>query len=301
MTRPGGAIEIQHLTKTFGTLLAVDDLSFRVAPGTVAGFLGPNGAGKTTTLRVLFGLVSATSGTATIGGLRYAELADPLRVVGAALEATGFHPARRARDHLRMLCATADLPSTRADEVLDTVGLADAARRRVRGFSLGMRQRLALATALLGDPGVLVLDEPANGLDPAGVTWLRTFLRDFAARGGTVLVSSHALAEVAQTVDEVVIIAQGRLIRQGRLDELTSAGAIRVRSPRADELRTVLADAGALVAQPQPTVLIVSGVDAELVSGRAAAAGIPLLELTADGAGLERIFMELTEGKEGVR
>jgi ABC-2 type transport system ATP-binding protein len=205
------ALEVHRLTKRFGAVTAVDDLTFAVRPGTVTGFLGPNGAGKTTTLRMLLGLVTPTSGTATIGGRRYAEIHDPLRQVGAVLEASSFHPGRSARDHLRVLCAAAGLPASRADDALRQVGLAEAAGRRVGGFSLGMRQRLGLASALLGEPGVLILDEPANGLDPEGIRWLRGFLRHLADGGRTVLVSSHVLAEVAQTVDDVVIIATGRL------------------------------------------------------------------------------------------
>ena len=204
------AIEIDRLSKRFGDVAAVDDLSFVAREGAVTGFLGPNGAGKTTTLRMLLGLVAPTGGTATIGGKRYAELAAPSRHVGAVLETDAFHPGRRARNHLRVLAMAAGLPLTRVDEVLAEVGLADAGHRRVKGFSLGMRQRLGLASALLGEPQVLILDEPANGLDPEGVHWLREFLRAFADAGGTVLVSSHLLAEVAQTVDDVVIIARGR-------------------------------------------------------------------------------------------
>src|SRR6266542_1416007 len=200
-------ITVEGLTKRFGDVVAVDDLSFEVDQGTVVGFLGPNGAGKTTTLRMLLGLVIPTAGTARFQGRPYRELAAPLRHVGAVLEASSFHPGRTARNHLRVVTAAAGLPRTRADEVLSQVGLDQAADRRVGGFSLGMRQRLALATALLGDPEILVLDEPANGLDPEGIHWLRGFLRNFADQGRTVLVSSHVLAEVAQTVDQVVIIA----------------------------------------------------------------------------------------------
>jgi len=214
------SIAIHGLTKRFGDVVAVDDLSFAVEEGTVTGFLGPNGAGKTTTLRMLLGLVAPTSGTATIAGKAYRDLEAPFRHVGAVLEATGFHPGRRARDHLRVLSTAAGIPVARVDVVLEQVGLADAAGRRVKGFSLGMRQRLGLAAALLGDPEVLILDEPANGLDPEGVHWLRRFLRSYAADGRTVLVSSHLLAEVAQTVDEVVIIAGGRLVRQSSLTNL---------------------------------------------------------------------------------
>jgi ABC-2 type transport system ATP-binding protein len=205
----------------------VDDLSFDVPAGQVTGFLGPNGAGKTTTLRMMLGLVRPTTGQALIGGRRYDELAQPRRTVGAVLEATGFHPGRRGRDHLRIAAQVAGLPGTRVDQVLDQVGLVDAGHRRVRGYSLGMRQRLGLATALLGDPRVLILDEPANGLDPAGMAWLRDLLRQLARDGRTVIVSSHVLSEVAQTVDHVVIVHEGRLRFDGPLAELAdTAGSL---------------------------------------------------------------------------
>src|SRR5437867_8072235 len=231
-------ITIKELTKRFGEVVAVDDLSFEVDRGTVVGFLGPNGAGKTTTLRMLLGLVAPTAGSARIDGRRYRELSEPVRHVGALLEASSFHPGRSARDHLRVVTTAAGLPLSRADEVLDQVGLAGAARRRVGGFSLGMRQRLGLATALLGDPEVLILDEPANGLDPEGVHWLRGFLRHLADQGRTVLVSSHVLAEVAQTVDQVVIVARGRLVTQSTLAALTGRTdqLVRVRTPQAETL-----------------------------------------------------------------
>ena len=236
-------ITIQGLTKRFGDVLAVDDLSFEVDQGTVVGFLGPNGAGKTTTLRMLLGLVTPTAGTARIDGKPYRALADPVRHVGAVLEASSFHPGRSARNHLRVVATAAGLPLARADQVLAQVGLAEAARRRVGGFSLGMRQRLGLATALLGDPQVLILDEPANGLDPEGVHWLRGLLRQLADQGRTVLVSSHVLAEVAQTVDQVVIIAAGRLVTQSTLAALTARTEqlVRVRTPQAETLRSLLA------------------------------------------------------------
>ena len=214
-----GRIVATGLTKLFGEIKAVDGLSFSVEPGSVTGFLGPNGAGKTTTLRMILGLATPTSGTGTISGVTYAHLPDPGRTVGAVLEATSFHPGRSARNHLRVFCAAAGLPDKRADEVLEWVGLTQAARYPVRGFSLGMRQRLGLATALLGNPRVLLLDEPANGLDPEGIAWLRGLLRHFAdVDGRTVLISSHVLSEVEQTVDRVVIIARGRLIYEGKLD-----------------------------------------------------------------------------------
>jgi ABC-2 type transport system ATP-binding protein len=217
-------VSVDSVTKRYDELVAVDQLSFSLDAGTVTGFLGPNGAGKTTTLRLLLGLAEPTSGEALVFGRRYRELERPARRVGAVLESNDFHPGRSGRDHLRALAIAAELPANRVEEVLETVELAGAARRRVRTYSLGMRQRLGLAAALLGDPDLLVLDEPANGLDPAGVHWLRIFLRRFAEQGGTVLVSSHVLAEVAQTVDRVVIIDRGRVVASGRLDELAGRG-----------------------------------------------------------------------------
>jgi ABC-2 type transport system ATP-binding protein len=218
-------IEIRGLTKWFGPLQALDDLSFDIEAGSVTGFLGANGAGKSTTLRILLGLVSTDAGTATINGYDYRHLPEPLHQVGAVLEANAFHPGRTARAHLRIQATAASVDSSRIDDVLDLVELAGAADRRIGGFSLGMRQRLALATALLADPEILALDEPANGLDPEGVRWLRDMLRGFANEGGTVLVSSHILAEVANTVDSVIIIDHGRLVRQGALAELTEGAA----------------------------------------------------------------------------
>jgi ABC-2 type transport system ATP-binding protein len=217
-------VSCRALTKRYGDLVAVDGVTFALEPGTVTGFLGPNGAGKTTTLRLLLGLAEPTAGEALVFGRRYREVEQPIRRVGAVLESSDLHPARSGRDHLRALALAAGLPLSRVDEVLELVELTNAAKRRARTYSLGMRQRLGLAAALLGDPELLVLDEPANGLDPAGVRWLRTFLQAFAARGRTVLVSSHLLAEVAQTVDQVLIIDHGRLLASGRLDELTRDG-----------------------------------------------------------------------------
>jgi len=227
---PGGpspretVVACRALTKRYGEVTAVDDVTFSLRAGTVTGYLGPNGAGKTTTLRLLLGLAEPTAGEALVFGRRYRELEQPARRVGAVLESGDFHPARSGRDHLRMLALAAGLPPGRVEEVLGQVDLTGAAKRRVKTYSLGMRQRLGLAAALLGDPQLLILDEPANGLDPAGVRWLRTFLQKLAAQGRTVLVSSHVLAEVAQTVDHVVIIDRGRLLARGRLDELTSNG-----------------------------------------------------------------------------
>jgi ABC-2 type transport system ATP-binding protein len=292
-------INVQGLSKRFGEVVAVDRLDFQVEAGTVAGFLGPNGAGKTTTLRMLLGLVTPSAGTATIDGRPYRELADPVRRVGAVLEASGFHPGRSARDHLRVLATAAGIDQGRADAVLEQTGLAAAARRRVGGFSLGMRQRLGLAAALLGDPEVLVLDEPANGLDPEGVHWLRGMVRGLADEGRTVLVSSHVLAEVAQTVDQVVIIDRGRLVAQSTLAALT-AGAdrtVRVRTPQPEALRDLLVARGAQVTVDGPGQLVVLGATTEQVGQAAAAGGVVLHEMRFERSNLEDVFLELTARK----
>jgi ABC-2 type transport system ATP-binding protein len=288
-------IEVEHLTKRYRSAVAVDDLSFSVPRGRITGFLGPNGAGKTTTLRVLLGLALPTSGRATVAGQRYRELAAPLCSVGAVLEASNYHPARSGRNHLRVLAAAAGIPRERVDRVLAEVELSGAAKRRVGGYSLGMRQRLSVAAALLGDPELLVLDEPANGLDPEGIRWLRNFLRSFAEGGGTVFVSSHVLAEVSQLADEVVIIHRGKLVAHQSVAELTlqAAGATRVRSPRADELLARLRAAGidAEVTAAGPLAVHASP---ERVGDVAAQAGIPLHELVAETGSLEEAFLELT-------
>jgi ABC-2 type transport system ATP-binding protein len=295
-------ITIEGLTKRFGDVVAVDDLSFEVDQGTVVGFLGPNGAGKTTTLRTLLGLVTPTRGSARIDGKPYRELTDPVRHVGALLEASSFHPGRSARNHLRVVATAAGLPLDRADAVLDQVDLTTAARRRVGGFSLGMRQRLGLATALLGDPRVLILDEPANGLDPEGVHWLRGFLRQLADQGRTVLVSSHVLAEVAQTVDQVVIIARGRLITQSTLDALTARTdqLVRVRTPAVEALRSLLAAQGIQANPDGADQLLAVGTTPETVGKAAAAAGIVIYEMGAERSNLEDVFLQLTS-QQGVR
>jgi len=294
-------ITIQGLTKRFGEVVAVDDLSFEVDRGTVVGFLGPNGAGKTTTLRTLLGLVTPTAGSARIDGKPYRELPDPVRHVGAVLEASSFHPGRSARNHLRVVATAAGLPLARADQVLAQVGLTSAARRRVGGFSLGMRQRLGLATALLGDPQVLILDEPANGLDPEGVHWLRGFLRQLAGQGRTVLVSSHVLAEVAQTVDQVVIIAHGRLVTQSTLAALTARTdqLVRVRTPQAEALRSLLAAQGIQADPDGADQLLAAGTTSEVVGKAAAAAGIVIYEMGVERSNLEDVFLQLTT-KQGV-
>jgi ABC-2 type transport system ATP-binding protein len=306
--RAGETLQVESLTKIFGrsrAVTAVNDLSFSVQPGRVTGFLGPNGSGKTTTLRCLLGLVTPTSGRALIGGRGYVELEEPTRAVGAALEASGFHPGRTARNHLRVVAASAGLPDSRVDDVLAVVGLQEAARRRVVEYSLGMRQRLALASALVGEPGVLILDEPANGLDPEGIAWLRTFLRDQAAQGCTVLVSSHVLSEVQQTVDDVVIISNGSLVHAGPLSAISDAGQTRtiVRAPEADRLARLITEAarddGEVHAAARPDgALVVTGMTAEQVGHLAFTEGCELHELTPDAADLEKVFLELTGGSE---
>jgi ABC-2 type transport system ATP-binding protein len=296
----GGAISVDHLSKSFGAVRAVDDLTFEVRPGRVTGFLGPNGAGKTTTLRLLLGLVEPSAGTATIGGRRYRDLERPTRTVGATLEAASFHPGRTALDHLRVYAPQAGVPDSRAAEVLELVGLAGARDRRVGQFSLGMRQRLALATTLLADPAVLLLDEPANGLDPEGIRWLRVFLRALAAEGRTVLVSSHVLSEVEQTVDDVVIIANGRLVHSSTLAGLESLAQARVRvsSPDAAGLAALVARAGWSVPEGEgphgARGVELIGVDAATVGAAAFAAGLELHELASLDVGLEQIFLQLT-------
>jgi ABC-2 type transport system ATP-binding protein len=299
-------IEVHGLTKRFGPVLAVDQLSFSVDRGTVVGFLGPNGAGKTTTLRALLGLVRPTGGTATIDGKPYAELGDPARHVGAVLEASSFYPGRRARDHLRVQAMAGDIDATRVESVLELVGLQEAARRRVGGFSLGMRQRLGIATAMLGDPAVLILDEPANGLDPEGVRWLRELVRGLAEEGRTVLVSSHILAEAAQTVDSVVIVDKGRLVAHASLEELTAGTrpVIRVRTPKAAELAAALGHDGVRADRVAPDRLEITGATPERVGMLAAQLRVPILESTAEAANLEDVFFQLTAAstdKEGSR
>jgi ABC-2 type transport system ATP-binding protein len=299
-------LEVRDLTKRFGANVAVDGLSFKATPGRVLGFLGPNGAGKTTTLRTLLGLTLPTSGSATVESRPYRELEDPVKVVGAVLEGPQFHPGRTGRNHLRVLAAAAGLPASRVDEMLRLVELNGAGNRRVKGYSLGMRQRLSLAGALLGDPRALVLDEPANGLDPQGIRWLREFLRAQASAGRTVLVSSHVLAEMAQTVDEVVVISRGRLVAQGSLDELTHGveAPVWVRSPEPERLRTALAGRDGVVARPGEAEggwLSVRGASLEDVGTTAADNGIPVYELYRPRQSLEQVFLELTAGTEAGR
>ena len=298
-----GQIVVSGLTKVYRTVRAVDDLSFTVEAGRVTGFLGPNGAGKTTTLRMLLNLVRPTGGSGTIGGRHYADLTDPIRKVGAILEASGAHRGRSARNHLRMLCHAAGLPASRADDVLDMVGLTPAARRKFKGYSLGMRQRLGIAAALLGDPQVLILDEPANGLDPEGIRWMRGLLKGLADEGRTVLVSSHLLSEMEILADDLVIIAGGRLVRQGTVtDILDSMGAprLRVRTPKPDELIAAL-DPATVVSRNTDGSLTVVGMDAPSLGDRALDARLPLYELSLDRPDLENVFLQLTAGKAAIR
>ncbi|MGH9248411.1 MAG: ABC transporter ATP-binding protein [Acidimicrobiales bacterium] len=290
------AISVQGLTKRFGSITAVDDLSFDVPPGTITGFIGPNGAGKTTTLRMVLGLVRPTAGTALVDGVPYVKLDRPAHHVGAVLEASGFHPGRTARDHLRVLAGRGGVPAGRVDKVLAEVDLGGAAGRRVGGFSLGMKQRLALAGALLGDPGILVLDEPTNGLDPAGVHWLRSFLRRRVDGGCTVLVSSHLLAELALSADSVAIIKDGRLVTQGPVAELIAGGtaAVRVRTPQADQLRARLTARGVPTELDGPDQVVAHGVGTEVVGQAVAEAGVVVYEMSAQRPDLEDAFLALT-------
>ncbi|MGZ4625158.1 MAG: ATP-binding cassette domain-containing protein [Kineosporiaceae bacterium] len=292
----GRAVEVQGLTKFFGDVVAVRDLSFTVQPGRVTGFLGPNGAGKTTTLRILLGLVRANRATATIGGRRYVDLPSPQTSVGALLEASSFHPGRTARDSLRVAARPARISDERVDQLLALVDLTPAAHRRVGEFSLGMRQRLGLAQALLGDPGVLILDEPANGLDPEGIAWLRGFLRSLAGEGRTLLISSHVLSEVQQTVDDVVIIAGGRLVRSGPLEELSGAGSVRAVTPDAAGLVVALTAAGIEARAPRPDEVLARGTTPAAVGHAAFTGGIELHGLAPAASDLETIFLQLVEG-----
>jgi ABC-2 type transport system ATP-binding protein len=292
------AIEIWRLGKRFGSLQAVTDLSFSVQAGRVTGFLGPNGAGKSTTLRMLLGLIRPSSGEASFAGVPYEQLAHPSAQVGAVLEEASFHPGRSGRNHLRVLAAAGGHPESRVSRVLDRVGLTDAANRRVKGYSMGMRQRLAIAAALLGDPDVLILDEPSNGLDPPGIRWMRDLLRSEAARGGAVLVSGHLLSEVAQSVDDVVVIAGGRLRGSGTLPSVFGGqnGPItRVRAADSERLALLLRERRELVEADGPGRLAVRGATPERVGEVAAEHRVVLSELVAVSRSLEDVFLELTE------
>lgn len=298
-----GVITASGLRKRFGAKTAVDGLSFEVSPGLVTGFLGPNGAGKSTTMRLMVEL-DRGEGSTSFDGRRYHEIRHPLREIGTVLEAKAFHPTRRARDHLRMLAAANAIPRGRVDEVLGQVGLADVARGRPRGFSLGMGQRLGLAAALLGDPHTLILDEPANGLDPQGIQWLRDFLKSFASGGRTVFVSSHLLAEMALMADELVVVGNGRLIDAGPVSGFVgrfTTAQVLVRSPAADRLSLLLHQSGAQVEQLPDGALIVAGRDAPAVGELASAHGIALHELSTRTASLEQAFLEATAGAQEFR
>ena len=297
-------IELQQLTKRYGAKTAVDDLTVTVRPGVVTGFLGPNGAGKSTTMRMVLDLDRPTSGSARVNGKRYAEHRAPLREVGALLEARALHPGRTARAHLTALAATAGLPRRRVDDVLELAGIADVADKRVGGFSLGMGQRLGVATALLGDPATVVLDEPVNGLDPDGVLWIRTLARRLAAEGRTVFISSHLMSEMAMTAGHLVVVGRGRLIADvPTADFIANAGheSVRVRSPRAAELTGLLAADGVRIESAESGVLEVHGLAAAEVGDRALAAGIALHELTVVRPSLEEAFMSLTRDEREYR
>jgi ABC-2 type transport system ATP-binding protein len=295
--RTEGRIVVDNLTKVFGKQRAVDSLSFTVEPGSVTGFLGPNGAGKTTTLRMLLGLIAPTSGTATINGLNYHSLSRPLQTVGAALEAASFHPAHTGRQHLRIYCAAAGLPARRADEVLQLVGLAGDAKKKTKGYSMGMRQRLALAATLLGDPRVLILDEPANGLDPEGIRWLRGFFRHLAAEGRTVLVSSHQLAEIQEVADRAVILNRGRLVKAGTLAELSAGTSTAiVRGPNLGPLVPALQGLGLSGSTEPDGSLRVQTENLAQIGNAAFAHQVELHELSLEEFDLEKLFFSLTEG-----
>jgi ABC-2 type transport system ATP-binding protein len=301
---PDGRIVVSGLTKEYRGVKAVDNLSFVVEPGRVTGFLGPNGAGKTTTLRMLLNLVEPTSGTATIGGTRYADLDQPIRRVGGVLEASAAHKGRTGRDHLRVICQSAGIPLARADEVLELVGLTVAGGRAFGAYSLGMRQRLGLAAALLGDPQVLILDEPANGLDPEGIRWMRDLLRTLAAHGRTVLLSSHLLAEMKLLADDLIIIAAGRLAARGTVasvaSSMTDGGRILVRTPEPGKLAAVLSS-DAVVTPAGDGDVYITGVDAVAVGDAALRAGIAIYQLVTERPDLEAAFLELTAGKAAIR
>jgi ABC-2 type transport system ATP-binding protein len=307
-------IEAQNLVKRYGSTVAVNDLSFSIRPGMVTGFLGPNGAGKTTTMRMILGLDAPTQGSVTVDGRNYRDLPAPMRAVGALLDAKGLHGGRRAYDHLLCVAQSNGIPRSRVDEVLRTVGLEDVAKRRAKGFSLGMGQRLGIASALLGDPAVLIFDEPVNGLDPDGIHWVRTLMRALAAEGRTVLVSSHLMSEMALTADHLLVIGKGELLADASVDEFvqsSSQQSVHVRSPKAVELAARCREAGANVragttsrvapalvaatdAEVDPDIIEITGMDSDAVGTLAAAHGIILFELTPVRASLEEAFMELT-------
>jgi ABC-2 type transport system ATP-binding protein len=291
-------IEALHLTKRYGDTTAVDDLSFQIKSGQVTGFLGPNGAGKTTTMRMIIGLDAPSTGTVTINGRAYRDLAAPITEVGALLDAKALHGGRSARNHLRVLAASNGLPAGRVDTVLRTVGLQDVADRRAGGFSLGMGQRLGIAAALLGDPGILMFDEPVNGLDPEGILWVRNFMRQLASEGRTVLVSSHLMSEMALTADHVIVVGRGKLLRDQSMASFiadASTDVVRVRSPDSGELARLLAGDGVTVRHGATNTLEVEGLSSDRIGTIAASARITLYELATQGASLEEAYMSLTE------
>lgn len=289
-------LKIDHLSKRYGQTLAVNDLNFEVTPGVVTGFLGPNGSGKSTTMRVIIGLDHPSSGRATINGKTYDQFKAPLREVGALLDAKALDPSRSARNHLRALALANRIPLTRVDEVLEFVGVASVANKKVGGFSLGMSQRLGIAGALLGDPGILLFDEPVNGLDPEGIRWIRDFFRSLAKEGRTVFVSSHLMSEMAVSADQIIVIGRGRFITSGSVDELTAntTGTVFVRSSDAARLTHVLNELRAVIEPVSDNGLSVSGLTSEQVGDAALAAGIAVHELTPQRASLEDVFMNLT-------
>ncbi|MFD5538471.1 ABC transporter ATP-binding protein [Streptomyces sp. NPDC127079] len=290
-------IEAHSLTKRYGERTAVENLSFTVRPGVVTGFLGPNGAGKSTTMRMLLGLDAPTSGRAVVNGKSYADHRAPLHEVGAMLEARAIHTGRSARNHLLALAATHGISVRRVDEVIDLVGLRAVAKKRVGGFSLGMGQRLGIASALLGDPATVILDEPVNGLDPEGILWIRNLLKGLAAEGRTVLVSSHLMSEMALTAEHLIVIGRGRLIADTSVAEFTAQAAgdlVRVRTTEAEKLRELIAAPDVTVSSQEPGVLLVTGITSDWIGRVAAEEGIALAELTPQQASLEEAFMELT-------
>ena len=290
-------IEVRGLTKRYGPKTAVDDLSFDVRPGAVTGFLGPNGAGKSTTMRLLLGLDRPSAGSSQINGKAYVDFPAPLREVGALLEARAVHTGRSARSHLLAMAATNKIPRKRVDEMLGLVGLEDVAGKRAGGFSLGMGQRLGIASALLGDPGTLLLDEPVNGLDPEGILWIRNLLKALAAEGRTVFVSSHLMSEMAVTATELIVVGRGRLIASGSVEDLihqASTGVVLVRTKETERLAGLLAGPSRQIDRPRADTLQISGMDSESVGLIAAREGIALIELTPQQATLEEAFMEIT-------
>jgi len=289
-------LKIDHLTKRYSDTLAVDDLDFEVQPGVVTGFLGPNGSGKSTTMRIILGLDHPTKGRATINGQSYVELKSPLREVGALLDAKAVHPGRTARNHLRALAASNQIPKSRVEEVLEFAGISSVANKKVGGFSLGMSQRLGIAGALLGDPGVLLFDEPVNGLDPEGIRWIRDFFRSLAKEGRTVFVSSHLMSEMAVSADQIIVIGRGRFITQGSVDDLTATaqGTVFVRASDTSRLTSLIEERRGSVQETNDHGLTVSGLTSDEIGDVAFRAGITILELTPQRASLEEVFMDLT-------